>query len=287
MWQLAFEIDREADDQNDYLDNMVRNEHFSCLLISYYLLMIDPLLSGLQLPECDRSADRQREAFFHHGAVWEGQPPYSLLRVHGAGPGLLPGLLPDLQDTAVTSAAHICCTETFILLNREETCEESIGRSYLLRLADDAWTYELFVSANLVHVSCYHTNISKETVVSLTGWRIGVAPAGVWHGCWRGSFICMFIDPVFVMTTWWKIRFLSWDVKCWEAFIFLSSHSSCNKGLKRLHKKLKIISIIYFSMMAVCEIFSKNYNKLMQMILFLFCSYYYYYHNMTLKLLKC
>lgn len=28
MWQLAFEIDREADDQNDYLDNMVRKNRF-------------------------------------------------------------------------------------------------------------------------------------------------------------------------------------------------------------------------------------------------------------------
>lgn len=26
MWQLAYEIDREADDQNEYLDGMVRND---------------------------------------------------------------------------------------------------------------------------------------------------------------------------------------------------------------------------------------------------------------------
>lgn len=81
----------------------MRNDRFKLLLVSHCLVMTDSLLLGLQLHECDRSADRQREAFFHHGAVWEGQPPYSVLRVHGAGPGLLPALLPDLQDTAVTS----------------------------------------------------------------------------------------------------------------------------------------------------------------------------------------
>lgn len=107
--QLAFEIDREVDDQNDYLDGMVRNEPRSSVTLCP-LLMIDPLLSGLQLPECDGSAERQREAFFHHGAVWQGQPAYSVLRVCGAGPGLLSALLPDLQDSAVTSAPHICCS---------------------------------------------------------------------------------------------------------------------------------------------------------------------------------
>lgn len=177
MWQLAFEIDREADDQNDYLDNMVRNE----LQSSVSLLLSaddDPLLSGLQLPECDRSADGQREAFLHHGAVWEGQPPYSVLRVHGAGPGLLPALLPDLQDTAVTSAPHICCTgrDFYFVKQRgsaqRKTHEEATGRTNLLQLADEAWTYELFVTAKLVHTSYYHTNISKVTVVLLTGGSV-------------------------------------------------------------------------------------------------------------------
>lgn len=39
LWQLAFEIDRDADDQNDYLDNMVRNDRFRHLLVSHCLLM--------------------------------------------------------------------------------------------------------------------------------------------------------------------------------------------------------------------------------------------------------
>lgn len=111
----------------------MRNERFSHLVVSYYLLMIDPLLSGLQLPECDRSADWQREAFFHHGAVWEGQPPYSVLRVHGAGPGLLPALLPDLQDTAVTSAFYFVKQRGS---GERKPVEEPTGRSNLLQLAD-------------------------------------------------------------------------------------------------------------------------------------------------------
>lgn len=84
--------------------------------------MVDPLLSGLQLPECNRSAERQRKAFFHHGAVWEGQPAYSVLRVGGAGPGLLPALLPDLQDTAVTSAPTTCCTGTDFYFVHQRKC---------------------------------------------------------------------------------------------------------------------------------------------------------------------
>lgn len=172
MWQLAFEIDREADDQNDYLDNMVRNERFSPLLVSYYLLMIDPLLSGLQLPECDRSADWQREAFFHHGAVWEGQPPYSVLRVHGAGPGLLPALLPDLQDTAVTSDFYFV---------KQRGREKTLGQ--LGGVTCCAWLMmrETTSCLSQLNLCMYHiiTNISKATVVSLTGGRISVAPAGV------------------------------------------------------------------------------------------------------------
>lgn len=149
LWQLAFEIDREADDQNDYLDNMVRNGRFRHLSVSHCLLITDSLLLGLQLHECDRSAVRQREAFFHHGAVWEGQPPYSVLRVHGAGPGLLPALLPDLQDTAVTS--------DFYFVKRRGSGErklhkEPTGRTNLLWLAADTWTYRSQQNFCLYHI---------------------------------------------------------------------------------------------------------------------------------------
>lgn len=104
--QLAFEIDREADDQNDYLDNMVRNLFCSQpsgvppppLTLSSPPLLLLLLLLGFQLPECHRPAKRQRQAFLHHGPVWPRQPPHSVLRVGGRGPGLLPALLHGVQD---------------------------------------------------------------------------------------------------------------------------------------------------------------------------------------------
>lgn len=48
---------------------------------------------------------------------------------------------------------------------QRKTHEEPTGRTNLLQLADEAWTYELFVTATLVHTSYYHSNISKVTVV--------------------------------------------------------------------------------------------------------------------------
>lgn len=55
---------------------------------------------------------------------------------------------------------------------QRKTHEEATGRTNLLQLADEAWTYELFVTAKLVHTSYYHTNISKVTVVLLTGGSV-------------------------------------------------------------------------------------------------------------------
>lgn len=132
------------------------------------------LLLGLQLPECDRSADRQREAFFHHGSVREGQPPDSVLRVHGAGPGLLPALLPDLQDTAVTS--DFCFAQRRGGGERN-LHEEPTGRTNLLWLAADTWTYGCLSQLNF----CFYHIITQTFLkrLLLTGWRTGAAPAGV------------------------------------------------------------------------------------------------------------
>lgn len=67
----------------------------------FFLLLLSSLL-GLKLPQCDRSAERQRETFLHHGPIWQRQPPHPLLRLYRPGPGLLPALLYGLQDPTLT-----------------------------------------------------------------------------------------------------------------------------------------------------------------------------------------
>lgn len=54
MWQLAYEIDREADDQNEYLDGMVRKDSdIKCIFVCFLTVIIQ--IFGLvysTLPSC-------------------------------------------------------------------------------------------------------------------------------------------------------------------------------------------------------------------------------------------
>lgn len=70
----------------------------------FFLLLLLLLPSGLELPECDGSAERQRQAFFHHGPLGARQPPHLVLRICGPGAGLLPALLHGFQDPALTES---------------------------------------------------------------------------------------------------------------------------------------------------------------------------------------
>ncbi|KAA8594343.1 hypothetical protein FQN60_005177 [Etheostoma spectabile] len=101
---LAYDIDREADDQNEYLDSMVSP---SSPRRYRNIELVSDWLAGLKLPECDGPAERQREALLHHGPIGQRQPPHPLLRLRGPGPGLLPAVLLDLQDSALTGKPKI------------------------------------------------------------------------------------------------------------------------------------------------------------------------------------
>uniref|UniRef100_A0A8C3VL79 t-SNARE coiled-coil homology domain-containing protein n=1 Tax=Catagonus wagneri TaxID=51154 RepID=A0A8C3VL79_9CETA len=112
---LALDIDRDVEDQNRYLDGMVRvcgvlgitirTAHVTCpagphLCVCAMELLpvcddagIPPL--GLGFHECDGPTHGECEALFHNGKVWERQPEASLRYGRGPDRGLLhPLLLP-------------------------------------------------------------------------------------------------------------------------------------------------------------------------------------------------
>lgn len=83
--QLAYDIDKDAEDQNTYLDGMVGIlQMFTILLPCWHMgcgfilsLVTSPfnlcIYSGLQLPQCNWLVDWKREEVFHDGAIWPRQ----------------------------------------------------------------------------------------------------------------------------------------------------------------------------------------------------------------------
>lgn len=149
-----------------------------------YFLLIHPLLSGLQLPECDGVADRQREALFHHGALWEGQPPHPLLRVHGAGSGLLPALLPDLQDTTVTP--HMCCSGRDFCFVKPRGSGGRSRRTWGLSCCDCGWWCLSQPNSSWIHKHVINPIISPTFKSCCQGWshRCGRWRVNASDGMW-------------------------------------------------------------------------------------------------------
>ncbi|XP_045039448.2 BET1-like protein isoform X2 [Desmodus rotundus] len=86
---LALDIDRDAEDQNRYLDGMVRSA------------------AGLGLRKRDRPAHGERKALFHNGTVWARQPEASVLCGHGPDRGLLHPLLPPVEGKDVSQGSWL------------------------------------------------------------------------------------------------------------------------------------------------------------------------------------
>ncbi|XP_022363309.1 BET1-like protein isoform X3 [Enhydra lutris kenyoni] len=135
---LALDIDRDAEDQNRYLDSMVRvcsvRGHRgqlcpmlpavpapgvacgTCVAVVEALPLCDLAgipPSGLGFHKHDRPAHGEREALFHNGEVWARQPEASVWYGRGPHRGLLHPLLSpvkgkDLSHEELTSVGAWC-----------------------------------------------------------------------------------------------------------------------------------------------------------------------------------
>lgn len=111
--QLALDIDRDTEDQNRYLDGMVRVSPALCRWAALgtggsarVTGRVPP--SGLGLHEHDRPAHGEREALLHDGAVWARQPEAAVRRGRGPDRGLLHPLLPPVQSKDVSQWGWLC-----------------------------------------------------------------------------------------------------------------------------------------------------------------------------------
>lgn len=110
--QLALDIDRDTEDQNRYLDGMVRVCDVPCAAPCAgptWAMEASPtsdpaglLPSGVRLHQCDRPAHRECEALFHHGTVWARQPKAAVWYGCGTDRGLLHPLLPPVEGKDVS-----------------------------------------------------------------------------------------------------------------------------------------------------------------------------------------
>uniref|UniRef100_A0A8L0DS56 Bet1 golgi vesicular membrane trafficking protein-like n=1 Tax=Oncorhynchus mykiss TaxID=8022 RepID=A0A8L0DS56_ONCMY len=122
---LAYDIDKEAEDQNSYLDGMVNLEwgqgNLNVAVCSKWLSSsasnefpdvcsskfnqstLPFLFLGFQFSECYRTVDWQCEEVLWHGAIWKRQSQNPLLCLSRTGLCLLPALLSHLQGPELKS----------------------------------------------------------------------------------------------------------------------------------------------------------------------------------------